>query len=133
MALGKLKDKKGQKWEKCNIVGCDELGRVLARLGTVEIVYCARHRKKYGERVINALINARFNYKLTNFLSSIKQDLFMNPNSHLCDICRGKEKVYINSKTEELRDLMNMAEEHDITELNSNDKELNELKVEDGD
>ena len=118
MALGKLKEKKGQAYATCCFRDCQEKGRVLARLGEIEIAYCGSHRKKYGERVLNALVNARFNGKLARFLSVIKQDLFMNYNSHLCEECRKKEAEYIINKTNELYILEQEADNYNLNKDN---------------
>jgi len=118
MALGKLKEKKGQSYAQCCFHGCDRKGRVLARLNNVEIAYCALHRKKYGERVLNALVNARFNNKLSKFLSDVKQHMFMNTQSHLCETCRVKELEYIQSKISELAALEEEAKKYNLDKDN---------------
>ena len=125
MALGKLKEKKGQSYANCCFHGCDSKGRVLARLGNTEVAYCAYHRKKYGERVLNALINARFNGKLSKFLLDTKSHLFMNSNSHLCESCQAAEKKYIESKVHELDALAKEAERYNI----STTKETNTVET----
>ena len=103
---------KGQRGKECDVSNCTEHGRILAKLGTIDIAYCPRHRKKYGERIINALINSRFNYKLSNFLSVFKKDIFMN-DEMFCDECGNKLKSYIISKTEELENILEFQEEND--------------------
>lgn len=122
MALGKLKEKKGQAYADCCFHGCTSKGRVLARLGTVEIAYCAFHRKKYGERVLNALVNARFNGKLSRFLSDIKEHMFVNTHSHLCDKCKQAEIDYIKSKAEALAELEEEADKYNLNQENLDDE-----------
>ena len=105
------KEKKGQKHAVCSVSGCEDMGRVLARLGGIEIAYCGKHRKKYGEPVINALINARFNGQLAKFLSEQKKEFTMNPNSELCDVCKQKTIDYIATKVEALKKLDELYEQ----------------------
>jgi hypothetical protein len=107
---------RGQRSKTCDIIGCEEKGRILATLGgTIEIAYCPKHRKKYGERIINALINSCFNYKLTNFLTEVKTDIFMGSNI-LSEESAIKLKAYIIDKTVELEKVLDYAEKNDITE-----------------
>ena len=130
MALGKLKEKKGQKYATCSIVGCKDHGRIVARLGSIEICYCAHHRKKYGERVINALINAKFNFRLSRFMNDARKDLFMNYNSHLSEESKKAEAKYIKSKIEELKALEEEADRQGIGVLSTNpDKELDAIEL----
>jgi len=105
---------KGQRSKPCDIVGCDKNGRVLAKLGGIEISYCPVHRKKYGERIINALINARFNYKLTNFLTEVKTEIFMN-DEFFCEACGSNLKNYIISKTNELEAIVKFQEDNNAS------------------
>ncbi len=105
-------EKRGQRCRTCNIKGCDKKGRVLANLGGIEIAYCPEHRKKYGERIVNALINALFNFKLTNYLADVKAKIFMSPD-FFCESCGQKLKDYIIDKTEELEKIIDYAEEND--------------------
>jgi hypothetical protein len=111
-----MKNKKtktdGQRSKVCDINGCQNKGRILAKLGGIEIAYCPEHRKKYGERIINALINSCFNFKLTNFLTEIKTEIFMGDNI-FCMECNQKLKDYIIEKTEELENMLIYAEEND--------------------
>lgn len=117
MALGKRKEQNGQKYKVCDITGCNEMGRVIARLGSIEIAYCGHHRKKYGERIINALVNAKFNYRLSKFMSPVKHDLIIN-NVELCDECAKKEADYIKTKVLELEKLeKEFQENEDIINL----------------
>lgn len=58
------------------IVGCDKGGRILAKLGDLELTYCGEHRKK-GERVINFLIASVYGEKLQAMLRESREDLFM--------------------------------------------------------
>ena len=104
----------GQRSKQCDIVNCKEMGRILARMGTIEIAYCPKHRKKYGERIIDALINSRFNYMLTNFLSEVKGDIFMS-DDFLCPQCSQKMKDYVIAKTVELEKIIDYAEENEAT------------------
>jgi len=131
MALGKLKEKKGQSYAPCCFHGCNKKGRVLARLNNIEIAYCAYHRKKYGERVLNALVNARFNGKLSKFLSDVKSHMFMNTHSHLCEDCQKKELEYIQSKIQELADLEKEAETHNLEKGNLSEDDDSEWKFKD--
>jgi len=126
MALGKLKEKKGQTYAQCCFSGCTKQGRVLARLGTLEISYCAFHRKKYGERVLNALVNARFNGKLSKFLTDIKAHMFVNTHSHLCEDCKKKEIEYIQSKISELAILEEEAEKYNLDKENLGEQDNSE-------
>ncbi len=111
---------RGQRSKQCNVVGCEDYGRVLAKLGGIEIVYCPKHRKKYGERIINALINSVFNYKLTNFLTEVKTEIFMNDN-FLCEACGSKMKTYILDKTAQMESIVEYAETNDIQNMNVDD------------
>lgn len=106
---------RGQRTKKCDIIGCQEMGRILATLGGIEISYCAKHRKKYGERIIDAMINSLFNYKLTNFLTSVKKEIFFNKEC-LCKDCGIKLSSYIIEKTTELENILDFAEENEITD-----------------
>jgi len=104
---------RGQRSKTCDVIGCEKKGRVLANLGGIPICYCPTHRKKYGERIINALINSVFNYKLTNFLSDVKKDIFMSKD-FLSEESAKKIKAYILTKTKELEELEAYAEKNDI-------------------
>lgn len=126
MALGKLKEKKGQSYAPCCFHGCNKKGRVLARLNNVEIAYCAYHRKKYGERVLNALVNARFNNKLSRFLSDVKTHMFMNTHSHLCETCAAKELEYIQSKVNDLAALEKEADKYNLDKDNLSEQDDSE-------
>ena len=106
---------RGQRSKKCDISNCPDMGRVLARMGKTEIAYCPKHRKLYGERIVNALINSVFNYRLTNFLSSVKVRIFLS-DDFLCPICATKMKTFIIEKTEELEKLEDYHEENEIKE-----------------
>lgn len=107
---------KGQRKKKCDINGCEKYGRSLATMGDIEIAYCPYHRKKYGERIINALINSLFNYKLSNFLLSVKTDIFMD-DVFLCDECKVKLKKYIISKTEEMEETLKYQKDNDANTI----------------
>lgn len=108
-----MDDKRGQRAKKCDYLGCNEYGRTLATLGGNEIAYCPKHRKKYGERIINALINSSFNYKLTNFLTEVKTEIFFG--SNLLGIeCGSNVRSYILNKTEELDSILDYAETNEI-------------------
>ena len=106
-------DSRGQRSRLCDVVGCEAKGRILANLGGMPISYCPKHRKKYGERIINALVNSVFNYKLSNFLSNVKTDIFMS-DDFLSEESSKKIKDYIITKTSELEDLLKYAEDNDI-------------------
>jgi hypothetical protein len=111
--MGRKSTLKGQRSRTCDIVGCEEKGRVLARMGTIEICYCPKHRKKYGERIINALVDSIFNYRLSNFLTEIKQKIFWSDDILSEDSAR-KLKEYILSKTAELEELEKYAAENEV-------------------
>lgn len=85
----------------CTIHDCDKGGRVLARLGSVELTYCGHHRK-YGERVINFLVNSVFRNELTDFLSETKQDLFMDNLPRLSDESYTKLGSYVDTMIHKL-------------------------------
>lgn len=104
---------KGQRSKECDIIGCNEKGRVLARMGTVEICYCPKHRKRYGERIINALINSIFNNRLSNFLSDIKHDIFWS-DKILSEKSAKKLKEYVLEKTSELEELERYAKDNEV-------------------
>lgn len=110
--MTKKSKKEGQRHKTCNVIGCEKKGRILANLGGIEVAYCPHHRKKYGERIINALINSCFNYKLTNFLTETKKEIFMN-DDFLCKECGQKLKEYIIKKTTELEELIKYADDND--------------------
>ncbi len=110
-----MDDHRGQRSKICDIIGCGQKGRVLARLGgEIEIAYCPKHRKKYGERIINALINSCFNYKLTNFLSEVKTDIFFGSDI-LSEDSSIKLKQYILDKTGELEAVLQYSIDNEIT------------------
>ena len=101
-----------QRYKECEFPGCIQKGRILARMGKTELAYCPKHRKKYGERIINALINSRFNYKLSRFLTEIKTDIFMG--GDVLSVESGsKLKSYILNKSVELDNLIRWGEEND--------------------
>ena len=100
---------RGQRSKNCDMAGCEEQGRILAKMGGIDIAYCPKHRKKYGERIVNALINARFNYKLTNFLSDVKSNVFMSDDM-FCEQCGSNLKKYIISKSSELENILEYQE-----------------------
>ena len=58
----------------CSISSCNENGRVLGRLGGVNLVYCPKHRK-YGQSVINTFLLDVFNYKKSRLFDLAKQEL----------------------------------------------------------
>lgn len=106
---------RGQRSKTCDVTGCNEKGRVLARIGgKIEIAYCPKHRKKYGERIINALINSKFNYKLTNFLAGVKTKIFWEEGI-LDEGSAQRLKEYILKKTDELEELVEYAEDNEVT------------------
>jgi len=108
----KSTDNKGQRSQVCNARGCTEQGRILAHLGGTPISYCPKHRKKYGERIVNALINSLFNFKLTNFLQIVKLDLFQR-NDFFCVECSEKLREYVINKTNELEDLLEFQDKNE--------------------
>jgi hypothetical protein len=83
---------------------CGKGGRTIGRMGKEELNYCGHHRK-YGERVLNFLINSVFGYKLTEFLNETKQDLFMKNLPTLCDEDYKKLAVYVDEKVLQLDDI----------------------------
>lgn len=112
--MKKVDPSRGQRAHKCDIVGCNEFGRTLARLGGLPIYYCPKHRKKYGERIINAMINSLFNHKLSQFMIEVKQDIFFNKEDLLCEECATKVNDYIKNKTIELDKILDYAEENEM-------------------
>ena len=115
-------DNRGQRSKTCDIINCTNKGRVLANIGGVEIAYCPMHRKKYGERIINALINSCFNYKLTNFLAEIKTEIFFG-SEILDEACGSRLKNYILTKTTELELITEYAEDNEIKNFDLDMKE----------
>ncbi len=113
-----MSDSRGQRSKECDIIGCTKKGRILANLSGIEIAYCPTHRKKYGERVIDALINSVFNHKLSRFLTEIKTEVFFG-SDFFCDNCAKKVKDLILEKTEDLEGLIEYADKNNI---DGNDK-----------
>lgn len=56
---------------------CGSPGRVLAYMGTMPLVYCAKHRK-YGQEVIHTFLEDIFNYKKSKLFDTAKQEFFFN-------------------------------------------------------
>lgn len=98
------KRKLGQRRYNCLITGCQEKGRIIGRLGDIDLTYCPRHRKK-GERILNFLINSLMRYKLTNFLHDSKEAMFMKNEPKLCEICYENIQTFVNQKIVELDEL----------------------------
>lgn len=65
----------GQRSGMCSISGCDEYGRVLARLGGMPLIYCPRHRK-YGQEVVKTFLSDIFNFKKSKLFDLAKQEMF---------------------------------------------------------
>jgi len=85
----------------------------LFKLGRVENYYCAcpEHRK-YGERVMNFFIDSVTRFKLSDFLSESKKDIFMKDYPELCDSCKEKLWKYMDdklSRTNIVEELQNVA------------------------
>lgn len=93
-----------QSYHTCDIVGCERKGRMLAKLGGRPIYYCGEHRKKYGERVIDALIDSMCNHKLSNFVSDIKTTVTIN-DEILSTESGSRLSVYIENKINELNEI----------------------------
>lgn len=94
----------GQRRYNCLIIDCPNKGRIVGKLGNINLTYCPQHRKK-GERILNFLINSVMRYKLTNFLRDSKQALFMKNEPKLCNICYDNIQVYINNKILEIDEI----------------------------
>ena len=92
---------KAQTSKECMVSGCEGGGRTIGRLGDIELNYCGHHRK-YGERVLNFLINSVFGFKLTDFLKETKHDLFMQNIPKLSDESYELLGSYVNTKIEML-------------------------------
>lgn len=103
---------KGQRYKDCDFPDCPEKGRVLARMSGIEIAYCPTHRKKYGERIVSALINSRFNYKLSNFLTEVRTKIFMSDDI-LSEESGSKLKAYVIQKSVELDEILKWADENE--------------------
>ena len=102
-----------QRYLPCQITGCKEYGRAVATLGGKKIAYCAPHRKKYGERIINALINSLLNYKLSNYLTEVKSDVFTNDKLELCECCNEKFTDYFKNAVNKFKEIQDWAEENE--------------------
>ena len=76
---------------------CGKGGRTIGRMGDEELNYCGHHRK-YGERVLNFLINSVFGYRLNEFLNETKSDLFMTNLPKLSDEDYKKLAAYVDEK-----------------------------------
>lgn len=88
----------------CLYIGCVKGGRLLGRLGTMELTYCGKHRK-YGERVLNFLINSMLRYKLSNLLRESKQKIFINNEPHFCDECNKKVIAFAKDMVDKVSEL----------------------------
>ncbi|MFW6002608.1 MAG: hypothetical protein ACOCQD_04645 [archaeon] len=108
-----MADDRGQRHKECEFPFCKEKGRILASMGDIEIAYCPKHRKKYGERIITALINSLFNYRLSKFMEKVKVDIFFDDNL-LCENCRKNIKNYIIEKSQELDKIIEWGEENEV-------------------
>ncbi len=107
-------ESRGQRSETCDIIGCEEKGRKLANFGgVIPICYCPRHRKKYGERILTALVNSMFNYRLSNFLTNVKKDIFWK-SGVISEETAVKLKEYVISKTVELEALEEFAGDNEV-------------------
>ena len=98
--------KNGQRNYKCLIIGCEDMGRKVGKLGNIVLSYCPKHRD-YGTRILNFLIDSRFRGRFIDFLDETKRDLFVKNEPSLCEICNQKIADYVISKTEELNKLEN--------------------------
>lgn len=83
---------------------CKQGGRIIGHMGDIELTYCGHHRK-YGERVLNFLINSIFHYKLSEFLKDTKEDIFMKNMPRLSDEDYKLLAEYVNTKIEELDEI----------------------------
>jgi hypothetical protein len=93
---------RAQKSKPCLI--CGDGGRTIGHMGDKELNYCGHHRK-YGERVLNFLINSVFQYKLSEFLKETKHDLFMTNLPELSQEDYDKLARYVNSKIVQLDEI----------------------------
>ena len=88
----------------CMFNGCDMKGRKIGQLGEIPLCYCARHRN-YGVEVLDFLIDSLFRHKLTKFLDSTKNDLFMENKPELCNDCYKKIADYVKLKVNEIGEI----------------------------
>ena len=98
------KESKVAKTYPCAVTQCNERGRVLARLGGDVIAYCPRCRK-YGERVIDFMIDSVFRNKLSKFMSETKEDIFEKDVLELDEKTNKLFKDYLKKKSYELWEL----------------------------
>lgn len=87
--------------KECLIVNCDKGGRLIGRLGEIELTYCGHHRK-YGERILNFLIRAAFGDRMKDFLSETKDDLFMKNMPELSEHSYQVLSEYVNDMIHKL-------------------------------
>jgi len=120
----------GQRTHKCDVAGCQEFGRTLAKLGGIPIYYCPKHRKRYGERIVNALVNSLFNYKLSNYMAEVKHDIFFDKEHLLCEDCAKRVNEYILNKTSELDSIIEYATKNEMEQVD--EEELDKIEVDDG-
>lgn len=98
------KRKEGQRRHVCLIVGCEERGRILGKLGDNLLTYCPKHRKK-GERILNFLVNSLMRYRLTKFLQDSKHALFMENEPRLSDESYTKLSTFVNESITRLDEM----------------------------
>ena len=77
-------EQQGQRIGSCTISSCTDRGRAIARFGTIDLIYCPKHRK-YGEEVINTFLSDVLNYKKSNLSFLAKQELLFGGEKILDD------------------------------------------------
>jgi len=90
--------------KKCIIVGCGKAGRVIGRLGDIELVYCAKH-EDMGNRALNFLLNSMYRHRLTKFIEEKRTDIFSKGVPELCEKCNEKIKEYVNKSISEIDEI----------------------------
>lgn len=88
---------------------CGGGGRTIGKLGNTSLNYCGYHRK-YGERVLNFLINSVYGYKLTEFLKDSKQDLFMKNAPELSEPSYERLADYVTQTVHRLEEVQKWHE-----------------------
>ena len=100
--------------EECMFFDCERVGRVVGRLGItsgtpMDLIYCPQHRAK-GRAIINRLINAVFDDKLSKFMSEQKYNLFESCEVPFCEDCGSKIFEYVQSQSKGLKELDTASE-----------------------
>ena len=60
----------------CCIHNCPHKGQLMAILGSTPIYYCYNHRD-LGGQIINFLITSKISNKITKFLKTVREDIFI--------------------------------------------------------